>query len=100
MEAAKRRLLFSLLRLGLPVVSKQEDRMRGLAFRFLADPDSWEMDDLSQSWLSLRAILNDLNRSMGLNDPYPFVMTPGVLKKLSFIHRLLREKPWLSTGQS
>jgi hypothetical protein len=39
MECAKRRLLFSLLALRLPFCSKQEDPVRGLAFRFLADPD-------------------------------------------------------------
>ena len=36
-EAAKRRLVYSLLHLGLPVVSKQEDDKNGLAFAFLAD---------------------------------------------------------------
>lgn len=39
MEAAKRRLIFSLLTLSLPVQSKLEDADRGLAFRFLADPE-------------------------------------------------------------
>ena len=38
MEAAKRRLIYSLLCLGLPVSSKDEDPQRGLAFEFLADP--------------------------------------------------------------
>ncbi len=37
MEAAKRRLIYSLLCLGLPVSSKDEDPQRGLAFEFLAD---------------------------------------------------------------
>lgn len=35
-EAAKHRLVYSLLRLGLPVVSKTEDAGAGLAFDFLA----------------------------------------------------------------
>jgi hypothetical protein len=38
-EAAKRRLVFSLLSLNLPLLSKQENSTRGLAFRFLADPN-------------------------------------------------------------
>lgn len=38
LEAAKRRLLYGLLALGLPVVSKQENAERDLAFAFLADP--------------------------------------------------------------
>ena len=38
LEVAKRRLLYTLLALGLPVVSKQEEPETGLAFEFLADP--------------------------------------------------------------
>lgn len=37
LEAAKRRLVYSLLRLGCPLKSKAEDSERGLAFEFLAD---------------------------------------------------------------
>ncbi len=39
LETAKRRLVYGLLALGLPLVSKQEDPERGLAFAFLAGPD-------------------------------------------------------------
>jgi hypothetical protein len=38
LEAAKHRLVYSLLRLGLPVVSKFDNPDAGLAFDFLADP--------------------------------------------------------------
>ena len=37
LETGKRRLFYSLLRLGLPLTSKQEDPGDGLAFAFLAD---------------------------------------------------------------
>ncbi len=37
LEAAKRRLIYALMRLRLPLRSKQEDLVRGLAFDFLAD---------------------------------------------------------------
>ncbi|KPL27300.1 MAG: hypothetical protein AMJ72_09600 [Acidithiobacillales bacterium SM1_46] len=37
-ETAKRRLLYTLMRLGLPLVSRTTDPQRGLAFEFLADP--------------------------------------------------------------
>jgi len=40
LEAAKRRLVYSLLRLGCPLKSKAEDPERGLAFEFLADPET------------------------------------------------------------
>jgi hypothetical protein len=37
LETGKRRLFYSLLRLGLPLISKHEDPVAGLAFAFLAD---------------------------------------------------------------
>jgi hypothetical protein len=36
-EIAKRRLVYALMRLGLPLTSRHEDEARGLAFDFLAD---------------------------------------------------------------
>jgi hypothetical protein len=39
LEAAKRRLVYGLLTLGLPLANKHDDPERGLAFAFLADPD-------------------------------------------------------------
>jgi hypothetical protein len=38
-EIAKRRLVYTLLELGLPLRSKAEDPEHGLVFEFLADPD-------------------------------------------------------------
>ena len=40
LEVAKRRLVYSLLRLGCPLKSKAEDPRNGLAFEFLADPQT------------------------------------------------------------
>ena len=45
LETAKRRLFYSLLRLGLPLISKQEDPETGLAFAFLADADPVFMEN-------------------------------------------------------
>lgn len=39
LERAKRRLVYSLSTLGLPVMNQDDDPERGLAFDFLADPD-------------------------------------------------------------
>ena len=39
LETAKRRLIYSLMALELPLVSKNDDPQNGLAFEFLADPD-------------------------------------------------------------
>lgn len=38
LESAKRRLIFSLLDFGLPVLSKQVDPVRGISFQFLGTP--------------------------------------------------------------
>jgi hypothetical protein len=42
LEAAKRRLVYALMRLGLPLKSHKEDQDRGLAFDFLADAGQGE----------------------------------------------------------
>ena len=39
-------------------------------------------------WLRLTVCLNELNRSMGLRDAYPFALTDLVIAKLSFVHEL------------
>lgn len=41
------------------------------------------------SWLELTAALNELSRSMGQPDFYPFVMPRAVVAKLQFIHLLV-----------
>ncbi|MEZ4682705.1 MAG: putative zinc-binding peptidase [Caldilineaceae bacterium] len=43
-------------------------------------------EDLIATWLPLTFAVNSLNRSMGQPDLYPFVLTPTVMKKLTFIH--------------
>ena len=35
--------------------------------------------------------LNSMNRSMGEDDPYPFIISEPVKKKLEFIHNLLKD---------
>jgi len=37
----------------------------------------------------LTLALNDLNLSMGLNDPYPFVLCPAAVEKLRFVHGMV-----------
>jgi hypothetical protein len=39
LEVAKRRLIYTLMMLGLPLLNKDDDPERGLAFEFKADPD-------------------------------------------------------------
>ena len=41
-------------------------------------------------WRALAAAMNDLNRSMGLDDAYPFSLTEPVVVKLDFVHELIK----------
>ncbi len=44
---------------------------------------------LVERWVPLALAMNSLNRSMGLNDFYPFVISPGAAEKLEFVHRAI-----------
>ena len=50
--------------------------------------DSTTIIDL---WLPLAWALNMVNRSMGKDDLYPFVLPPAVLEKMRFIHTVIDE---------
>jgi hypothetical protein len=47
---------------------------------------------LIERWIPLSLAINSLNRSMGLNDFYPFIISPAAASKLEFIHGLVRSK--------
>ena len=51
--------------------------------------ESPPFNELVAEWRELATAMNDLNRSMGLGDPYPFALPPGVVDKLRFIHELI-----------
>ena len=42
------------------------------------------------SWLELVTVLNEIARSMGEQDFYPFVMSRPVLRKLHFIQLVVK----------
>jgi hypothetical protein len=44
---------------------------------------------LIETWIPLSNALNGLNRTMGLPDLYPFILSPPVVEKLSVIHDLV-----------
>jgi len=59
-----------------------------------AHADAKRVLSLINSWLELITVLNELSRSMGQQDFYPFVMSRPVLRKLHFIHLVVKgEKP-------
>ena len=61
------------------------------------------IDAILDTWMEFSIILNSLNRSMGLADAYPFVLTQAVRTKLSFIHHAIHNRlnlmPDLSIGK-
>jgi hypothetical protein len=48
-------------------------------------------DTIIEMWLPLAWALNMVNRSMGKEDLYPFVLPPPVLAKMKFIHTIIDE---------
>ncbi|MFC9833542.1 putative zinc-binding metallopeptidase [Rhodococcus sp. NPDC127530] len=50
-------------------------------------------DQIIDWWLPLSWALNQLNRSMGHHDLYPFVLPAAVLEKMRFIHSLIQPAP-------
>ena len=48
-------------------------------------------DEIIDMWLPLTFAMNSLNRSMGLRDLYPFVISRTIKEKLRFIHQVVRE---------
>ena len=56
--------------------------------------DPYQIKDfysIIDNWLPMSFAMNSINRSMGHTDLYPFVITPEVVKKLSFIHEICWE---------
>jgi hypothetical protein len=69
-----------------PKVAKSEDLATTVDF----DPHQASLERIIDAWLPLTFAMNSINRSMGLSDLYPFVLGPGVIVKLSFIHAHIR----------
>ena len=51
-----------------------------------------DFESLTSSWNAVTLALNSLNRSMGMKDAYPFVLSPKVLEKLRFVHELIQRQ--------
>jgi hypothetical protein len=52
--------------------------------------DAADASALMQDWMQLSIGINALNRSMGMPDPYPFVLVERSRVKLQWIHQLLQ----------
>jgi hypothetical protein len=51
-----------------------------------------DIGSLMEAWGPISFAMNSLNRSMGLRDPYPFLLAPGVVEKLGFVQRIVQER--------
>ena len=70
-----------------PTSARAEVRAPAVSSRQL---DFHDFDDLLNGFGPLTLALNDLNRSMGLHDPYPFVLCPAAVAKLRLVHDLVK----------
>ena len=50
-----------------------------------------DVRDLVETWLHLAFAVNNLNRSMGQPDLYPFVLSAKVAQKIEFVIKLVQE---------
>jgi hypothetical protein len=58
----------------------------------LCDPYRTEsFEDMVPVWFALSEAINNLNRSMGQPDLYPFLLSSPVIEKLHFIHKVVAQ---------
>jgi hypothetical protein len=71
-----------------------EQAVEPFSINDLYDPqaaDAQRVILLINSWIKLTTVLNELARSMGQHDFYPFVMSRPVLRKIHFIQLIVKE---------
>jgi hypothetical protein len=62
----------------------------GSTVRAIVDPYTHSnFQDIFDQWVPLTFALNSLNRSMGHEDAYPFVLAPPVMEKLALVHSIM-----------
>lgn len=78
---------------GLTIHPKVAPEEAGLSATI--DENAYDCKDFKKIykyWLPLSIMMNSLNRSMGANDLYPFVINPSVKEKLKFIHKVICDR--------
>ena len=63
-------------------------------------PEAQTFLDFLNDWTRLTTLLNEMSRSMGQPDFYPFVLPHEVVAKLHFIHLLVTSGSWLQQGDA
>jgi hypothetical protein len=56
-----------------------------------ASVDFADFEGMLSAWIPFTIALNSLNRSMGLSDAYPFVLSDRAVQKLRFVHRVVQD---------
>lgn len=57
----------------------------------LADDTGASVGPMVQAWLGTTLVMNAMSRSLGEGNHYPFVLSPMVIEKLDFVHRMVTE---------
>jgi hypothetical protein len=70
-----------------PPLARSDELEAAVDFQPYRAPD---VDTLVETWIPLSNALNELNRTMGQPDLYPFILSRSVIKKLGAIHDLIR----------
>ena len=65
-----------------------EPSLRRVAPFVIAEDTPFER--LIDSWFPVTYALNELNRGLGLADPYPFVWSAPAIDKLRYVHEIVR----------
>jgi hypothetical protein len=71
--------------LSLAPARTDEPALRGAP----VDPSQASFERLQEDWAALTYAMNNLNRSMGLHDAYPFVLSTPALAKLACVHDVI-----------
>jgi hypothetical protein len=90
LETAKNFSITGSITGGLDETEEVEDLKLPQGTYFFSSQTS--ITNILDTWIEFSVILNSLNRSMGMNDAYPFVLTRPVRTKLSFIHHAIHDR--------
>jgi hypothetical protein len=78
---------------GLGGTDPEQHRGTGRSGVRTTRPDnSTSFGDVIDHWLELSYALNQINRSMGHDDVYPFVLAPRVIRKLAFVDHVVNRR--------
>jgi hypothetical protein len=56
------------------------------------------LEPVMDAWFAVTHVLNNLNRSLGQQDAYPFVLSSPAIEKLRFVHQVIENYASAGTG--